>query len=432
MTTKRIDELTAATELTGDDLLPIMDGAATTKKILASVARDYFGAASQPLDSDLTAIAALSTTAFGRGLLALADAAALRTSAGLGTAATTAATDYATAAQGTTADNAVPKSLFDAKGDLVTATADNTPARLAVGTDGYVLTADAAEATGIKWAAASGGGGGGYAIYGDGSDGSATISGTTTLTRDMFYTTLTVQNGGVLNTANFRVFCRTSCTVDAGGAIRCDGGNGTDSTRWGGSAAGTGSTYYGLSSLGASASSGASNGAAGGNLSSCLGGSGGAGGGAGAYTGGAGGAATAPVASLGGFRSLIQALQSKALSYGGTTQLTAGCGGGSGATNTQVGGGGGAGGGILVLAAKAITNNGIISADGGRGSNNSALANSGGGGGGGGGGIVFAIFDTYTGTDPTAAGGAAGTHAAGGGTDGSAGSAGTVIKLANA
>ncbi len=45
-------------------------------------------AASQPLDSDLTAIAALTTTAFGRGLLALADAAALRTAAGLGTLAT--------------------------------------------------------------------------------------------------------------------------------------------------------------------------------------------------------------------------------------------------------------------------------------------------------------------------------------------------------
>lgn len=37
----------------------------------------------QPLDSDLTAIAALSTTAFGRALLALADAAALRTYAGI-------------------------------------------------------------------------------------------------------------------------------------------------------------------------------------------------------------------------------------------------------------------------------------------------------------------------------------------------------------
>lgn len=42
----------------------------------------------QPLDSDLTAIAALSTTSFGRALLALADAAALRTAAGLGTMAT--------------------------------------------------------------------------------------------------------------------------------------------------------------------------------------------------------------------------------------------------------------------------------------------------------------------------------------------------------
>lgn len=37
----------------------------------------------QPLDSDLTAIAALSTTAFGRALLAVADAAALRTYAGI-------------------------------------------------------------------------------------------------------------------------------------------------------------------------------------------------------------------------------------------------------------------------------------------------------------------------------------------------------------
>jgi hypothetical protein len=40
-------------------------------------------AASQPLDSDLTAIAALSTTAFGRALLELANAATLRTAAGV-------------------------------------------------------------------------------------------------------------------------------------------------------------------------------------------------------------------------------------------------------------------------------------------------------------------------------------------------------------
>jgi hypothetical protein len=45
------------------------------------------------------------------------------------------------------------------KGDLLTRTS-SALARLAVGvTDGHVLTIDAAETTGLKWAAASGGGG---------------------------------------------------------------------------------------------------------------------------------------------------------------------------------------------------------------------------------------------------------------------------------
>jgi hypothetical protein len=51
-----------------------------------------------------------------------------------------------------TADAAIPKSVVTTKGDVVTATASATPARLGVGSNGQVLTADSTTATGIKWA----------------------------------------------------------------------------------------------------------------------------------------------------------------------------------------------------------------------------------------------------------------------------------------
>jgi hypothetical protein len=50
------------------------------------------------------------------------------------------------------ANGAVAKSIVDAKGDLIAATAADTVSRLAVGTNGQVLVADSAEATGLKWA----------------------------------------------------------------------------------------------------------------------------------------------------------------------------------------------------------------------------------------------------------------------------------------
>ena len=48
---------------------------------------------------------------------------------------------------------------IDAKGDLIVGTGADTFSKLTAGTNGYILTADSAEATGLKWAAAAGGGG---------------------------------------------------------------------------------------------------------------------------------------------------------------------------------------------------------------------------------------------------------------------------------
>jgi hypothetical protein len=47
--------------------------------------------------------------------------------------------------------NAIQNAIVDAKGDLIAATANDTPARLAVGTNGQVLKANSATATGLEW-----------------------------------------------------------------------------------------------------------------------------------------------------------------------------------------------------------------------------------------------------------------------------------------
>ena len=62
--------------------------------------------------------------------------------------------DGVTSAIQTQLDSKVDESLFDAKGDLLVASADNTPAKLTVGTNGYILTANTSAANGIEWAAA--------------------------------------------------------------------------------------------------------------------------------------------------------------------------------------------------------------------------------------------------------------------------------------
>ena len=59
----------------------------------------------------------------------------------------------------------IQETLVDAKGDLIVGSAADATARLAVGTNDHVLTADSSTATGLKWAAAAFGAT--YAIFND-------------------------------------------------------------------------------------------------------------------------------------------------------------------------------------------------------------------------------------------------------------------------
>jgi hypothetical protein len=57
------------------------------------------------------------------------------------------------------ASAAIAKTIVDAKGDIIAATAADTVSRLAVGANDTVLTADSSTATGLKWALPAGGAG---------------------------------------------------------------------------------------------------------------------------------------------------------------------------------------------------------------------------------------------------------------------------------
>lgn len=55
-------------------------------------------------------------------------------------------------------EGGIQPTIVDAKGDLITATAADTPARLAVGTNGQLLSADSTASTGLAWTTVSSGG----------------------------------------------------------------------------------------------------------------------------------------------------------------------------------------------------------------------------------------------------------------------------------
>jgi len=83
------------------------------------------------------------------------------------------------------------------------------------------------------------------AFYGDGSDGTVTISGNTTLTQDMFYLDLTINDGVTLTTGGYRVFVRRTLDLSTSGVIDYSGNDGGDAGNGGNGSASSGSASGG-------------------------------------------------------------------------------------------------------------------------------------------------------------------------------------------
>jgi hypothetical protein len=137
-------DLTAIAALTpaNDDILQRKAGAWTNRTIAQLLTDLGLGAIYQPLDATLTALAGLDTTP---GLVEQTGPDAF-TKRAIGAAAST---DILSRSDGD--GRYVEKSTFDAKGDLITASADNTPFRLQAGTDGSVLRSDSTATGGLSY-----------------------------------------------------------------------------------------------------------------------------------------------------------------------------------------------------------------------------------------------------------------------------------------
>ena len=263
--------------------------------------------------------------------------------------------------------------------------------------------------------------------FGDGSDGNVVVSGVVTLTRHMYYDTLTVQAGGDLQTNGWRVYCKTGL-VWTGGKISCNGENASGFSP-GGASITVGPHARGKGGAGGQGAvvGSASPGVGASTLSGTSGASGGS------STGGtiAGGAAgDASVDALGykippffvGSPGVANGMGNGAQNYAGSP----GGGGGGGAAGPFNGGGGGQGAGFIFIIAKTITISGAPTTEVIGGNGAAASGGNAGGGGGGCGGVAFAIYASLTGAFPavTATRGSAGAGV-GTGTAGVQGYSGT-------
>jgi len=247
---------------------------------------------------------------------------------------------------------------------------------------------------------------------GTAADGDLTISsGTTTLTSDKNYGTLTVNVGATLITNGYAVFALSA--IICAGTIHNKGNHGVLNILGTGAAGGT----FTAGTDGKTGPLGPVVGVAG-TAKTCLGSYGAAGGSAngGTRAGGAGGVATSetvvmrPMVATGNITAGVETSATELYRFVASTNgilLSASAGSGSGAGDGSFSGGGSGGsGGVLFLSSPTITNTGTISVAGGNGGNGGTY---GGGGGGGSGGNVFLIYKTLTEGTITLTGGTGGT-----------------------
>lgn len=296
----------------------------------------------------------------------------------------------------------------------------NVPS-VAPGTSGNVMTSNGTDWISSPSAALD-------VYFGDGRDGAGTISTNTTLTKDMYYTNLTVNSTYTLSTGGYRIY--VSGTLTNNGTI-------------------------------ANNASGVTPGAAGSLLGGCAGGAGGnIGGGTVGGDGGAGGGVVWIAAKTISVEGTIEAKGGN----GGNGAVSAGSGGAAGTNGTSstqtlissgTGGNGGAGAGnaagnggtvttstittesplFMTIMYDFTTSLGLRGGAGGGGGGAGRTGGDGGAGGGGGGqgGVIFKMYKTLTTSGTTTVtGGTGGTAATGGAgvaSNGSSGSSGRVVSL---
>ena len=122
--------------------------------------------------------------------------------------------------------NAIQNTIVDAKGDLIAASAADTPARLAVGNNGETLVADSATATGLRYQGSIAGGknfaiNGGMDIWQRGTTFTSTGSGYSAYTTDRWTCyaqgTGTITQDTSLSASGFRYGVKFTSTAASGG-----------------------------------------------------------------------------------------------------------------------------------------------------------------------------------------------------------------------